>query len=518
LESFLVNYLRRKKMSIHGQIAGQHSVFAPKSKLYKGFFGRIFPDLEPWIPPFDPRGGDPEADAFFQDIATTKMIEPEGADASFDSNMPAAYTYFGQFIDHDITFDPSSSLMRQNDPQMLNNFRTPRLDLDNVYGSGPGASPHLYEKDAKGQSIGKFLLGNGVNANEPDLPRNQIGTALIGDPRNDENIIVSQLQLSFLKLHNRIYDHQRNTQDDEKAFGEARRMVTWLYQFIVWNDFVKRIINNDTWNTVLKLESSGSVKRWQLNTEFYNWKNTPFIPIEFSVAAYRFGHSLVRNAYQLNIVKGLEVLTPIFDLTGQPDLRGGRQLPQNHTLQWDWFLKLPSSIKIPDKAFFPQMTRKIDPLLSKALASIPAGPGGSNALAFLNLKRGWRMSLPSGPAVARLMGLKPITTEPQEEALWFYILKEAGSLPGTNGGSMLGRVGSTIVGEVFAGLLYGDPNSYLNLWPTWTPSDESFFADKGPFDPSIDWQLGDLIRLAQMPEDGQQVTNLINNGSFQPTV
>jgi hypothetical protein len=496
-------------MSAHSQIANQHSVFAPRSKLYQGFFGRIFGDLEPWVPPFDP-SGDPAADAFFKDIATRLMKEPADADAAFDSTIPVGYTYFGQFVDHDITFDPSSSLMRQNDPQMLNNFRTPRLDLDNIYASGPDASPHLYEK-----GTGRFLLGKGVNNNEPDLPRNQDSTALIGDPRNDENIIVSQLQLAFLKLHNRLFDHKLAELDDgKKAFDEARRMVTWLYQFIVWNDFIKRIINQDTWKSVLKLEVKGSINRWKLNTEFYRWKNTPFIPVEFSVAAYRLGHSMVRNVYQLNIVKGLRDFTPIFNMKGQPDLRGGRQLPAQHTLQWDWFLQLPSSIAVPNEAFFPQMSRKLDPLLSEALTRIPAGPGGDNALAFLNLKRGWRMGLPSGTDVARHLGVPPLSTEPHEEALWFYILKEAGSLPGANGGNMLGHVGSTIVGEVFAGLLYGDPNSYLNLWPTWTPADEPFFVENKDPNTETGWQLGDLIHIAGMPENGQQVTDLINNGSF----
>ena len=495
-------------MSTHSRISNVHGIIPPRSHLYKGFFGRIFSDLEPWAPPFSPKSDDTAANTFFLETANTFMKEPADADESLDSSLPAGYTYLGQFIDHDISFDPSSSLMRQNDPQMLNNFRIPRLDLDNVYASGPDASPHLYERDSHDQPIGRFLLGHGNNSNEPDLPRNQANTALIGDPRNDENLMISQIQLAFLKLHNRLFDHVFDSQDDKQlAFSEARRQVTWLYQFIVWNDFVKRIINPDTWTAALQLEVKGSTKRWKLNTEFYDWKHTPFIPVEFSVAAYRFGHSLVRNAYQINTTIGFGTEVPLFERGGN-DLRGGQRLRTNHSIQWDWFLDLPST-----SGPFPQMTRKIDPLLSQALSNIPAGPGG-NVLAFRNLKRGWRMGLPSGTDVARHLGVSPIATEPHEEALWFYILKEAEEA----GGNHLGRVGSTIVGEVFAGLLYGDPNSYLNLWPTWTPASEPFFFDKGPYAPERGWQFGDLIRMAQMPENATQTSDLLTSGSFEPSV
>ncbi|MEM7347738.1 MAG: heme peroxidase family protein [Chloroflexota bacterium] len=528
-------------MSTHSRISSLTSAVPPRSRLYQGFFGRLFPDLPAWHPPKDKpntaqapdRAQDQNPDTiqgpdeFFKNSAV-KMIEPDGED--FDSDIPAGYTYFGQFIDHDITFDPASSLVRQNDPNMLHNFRTPRLDLDNVYLNGPEASPHLYERNAKGQPIGRFLIGAGANENEPDLPRNQIGTALIGDPRNDENVIVSQLQLAFLKFHNRIFDETRKKLDDQAAYVETRRIVTWTYQYVVWHDFVKRIINDTVWSSVLKLIKVAGIKRWALNTQFYDWRNTPFMPIEFSVAAYRFGHSLVRDRYEVNVSnverdengnvvsdengrpKFLEI--PVFDLNNpKNDLRGGQKLKERHTIQWDWFLKLPTS---RDEFGFPQKTRKIDPFLSQTLAKIPAGPGGSNALAFLNLKRGWRMGLPSGPDVAKHLGLEPIKiNSPHEEILWVYILKEAADLPGDNKGEMLGRVGSTIVGEVFAGLLAGDPNSFFNIDPLWTPSKEPLLADKGPVDGDEGWQLGDIIRLAKMPENGRQVTSLITTGQLE---
>ena len=147
-------------------------------------------------------------DDFLQDLASG-MHQPDG---ELDDNeaIPAGYTYFGQFVDHDITFDPVSSLQRINDPDALENFRTPRFDLDSVYGSGPGDEPFQYDRDSIDGV--KLLVGKGRDVNtgettsEDDLPRNAQGIALIGDPRNDENIIVSQLQLAFIKLHNKFVD------------------------------------------------------------------------------------------------------------------------------------------------------------------------------------------------------------------------------------------------------------------------------------------------------------------------
>ena len=181
------------------------SVLAPRSKFYHGPFGRICPDLEPW----SPSGCSKTQDAFFQNFATKNMVERPGAspsdiaadrsiinelDRKFGSQIPAGYTYFGQFIDHDITLDTTPLTARQLDPDRLINFRTPRLDLDSVYGRGPEDQPYLYENDDKD----KLLIGNIKGTKLRDLPRNIEGRALIGDMRNDENSMVSQIQLAFL--------------------------------------------------------------------------------------------------------------------------------------------------------------------------------------------------------------------------------------------------------------------------------------------------------------------------------
>src|SRR5262252_3313531 len=117
-----------------------------------------------------------------------------------ESGIPALYTYLGQFIDHDLTFDPNSSLQKQNDPNALTDYRTPAFDLDCIYGRGPDDQPYMYGPG------GAFLVGEeiqGGQAGARDLVRGPNGRALTGDPRNDENAMVSQLHGLFHRFHNR---------------------------------------------------------------------------------------------------------------------------------------------------------------------------------------------------------------------------------------------------------------------------------------------------------------------------
>ena len=350
----------------HG--SAHFEVLAPRSKFYQGPFGRLCPDLPPWKPAGVEEG---ELDAYFLNIASNMMVEAPGLtpseiasdndkiaelEAAFSSNIPAGYTYFGQFVDHDITFDPASSLMRQNDPNGLLNFRTPRLDLDNVYGRGPADQPYLYSKDDKA----KLLIGSIENSGLRDVPRNSDGTALIGDMRNDENAIVSQLQLAFLLAHNALVDRARS-QGHDNPFEAARNTLRWLYQHVVWHDFLKRITIDEIHQCALLLGNlCGGRKGWICALEdVYSWSKSPFMPVEFSVAAYRFGHSMVRNSYQTNHPhRGFNNFAPIFDNSGASnpdDLRGFRRLLVENTVQWDWFLPMTSSA-----GPFPQMARKID--------------------------------------------------------------------------------------------------------------------------------------------------------------
>src|SRR5437773_1731108 len=203
---------KRQPAAHGGGVRGDNSVL--RSSQFEGRFGRMFRSL--------PSAEWPKKALL--DLGLAMTADPEHLDA--DKNAPTAafeaddkriqddeenvaiaagYTYLGQFIDHDITFDPASSLQQQNDPDALEDFRTPRLDLDSLYGRGPDDQPYLYDK-ATGRL--KFRLGGNVGVGtqvRPDVPRLAApdNTALIGDKRNDENKIVVQLQALFLRFHNK---------------------------------------------------------------------------------------------------------------------------------------------------------------------------------------------------------------------------------------------------------------------------------------------------------------------------
>lgn len=512
------------------------SRYIPRSTSHDGRFGRIFGKLPSWIPPGT---SDPNREQNIDAFVAAHMTGPVPEPTPENTNIPAGYTYFGQFVDHDITFDPTSSLTRQNDPEGLQNFRSPRLDLDSIYGRGPDDQPYLYDQDAvdsTGKPIrGMLLVGVGANGKEFDLPRirsarpvaeggDVAAVAVIGDPRNDENIIVSQFQLTFLRLHNRLLRKiveeniaKGTLKTSNEMFQEAQRVVRWFYQYVVWNDFVKRLVPASIWATALKLSKTADAVELGLK-DIYNWKINPYIPVEFSVAAYRLGHSLIRGGYQVNFPKqggvnrSFEI--PIFDPTGEgdPDLHGGRLLPDKHTIQWDWYFDMGSPPAVPP---FPQLSNFLDTKISHSVALIP---GSGRPLAVLNIHRGWRMGLPSGTDVANAMGFKPVKlADEMENSLWVYILKEAEQYQENSEpkGSRLGNVGGTIVAAVFAGLLKGDPLSYVAQFPLWSPDKEPLLQGLGrrpvvANDTSRNiWDLRDLLVIANMPISGQQVRQFI---------
>jgi hypothetical protein len=477
------------------------------SEIFQGRFGRMFRSLRPAT------FGASEAD-IHKNLAklghkmSNTFDHPKDGKDDEESGIPALYTYFGQFIDHDLTFDPSSSLQKQDDPDALTDFRSPALDLDNVYGRGPDDQPYMYDND-KSFLLGKELQGGDAGAR--DLTRNDANPsrALIGDPRNDENSIVSQLQGLFHRFHNRtVKDHPH------MDFAHIQRQVRFHYQYVVLNDFLPRIINS---NVLSALKTGKQYDRKKLN--FFHWKNGPFMPVEFSVAAYRLGHSMIRPGYRLND----HVLRPIFPIPKHiaPDLEDGltgfRTMNPHWGIDWGRFIDIdirgydgPEAVRKKRLQFAYRIDTSVVFPLSILPASVAANP---SSLAERNLLRGWRLGLPSGQEVARAMGVTPLpdkdiligqgVDKPDKPLgsvvdvdavfadncpLWTYILAEAMKnvatidIPVKEKVSVttpqLGPVGGRIVAEVLLGLQFGDNHSLLNLEPNWHPTGKPDYALK----------------------------------------
>ncbi|MBD2777332.1 peroxidase family protein [Iningainema tapete] len=258
-----------------------------------GKFGRMFPKLPAFTPSVES----------LTDLGKAMSESTESPEGD-NEKVPAGFTYLGQFVDHDITFDTTALQEIIVDPLAIRNFRTPMLDLDSIYGSGPDAQPYLYQLE----DPDLFLIGTtneqpgGGDPTIPtklpnDIPRASSTLGIIGDPRNDENLIVAQMHVAFLKFHNKVVQGIRdgsiklNHSTDKSVFEQARELVIWHYQWIVLFDFLGRIIDREQLEIVLKG-----------GRRFFLFKEQPFIPVEFSVAAYRLGHSMVRGVYDYNRV------------------------------------------------------------------------------------------------------------------------------------------------------------------------------------------------------------------------
>ena len=203
--------------------------------------------------------------------AAGPMVDPNLDADNSPRNTPAGFTYFGQFVDHDVTRDENPLPATTFPIDQLDNVRNAKLDLDSVY--GPGSVRDLANND-------KMRIG----PDDGDLPRGPDGRALIADSRNDENMIIAQIHLAFLRFHNVMVDRGMN-------FEEARRATINHYQWVVAHDFLPRVLHPDYADAVLTARSN----------KFFKPSNPhdPNLPIEWAVAGYRFGHSMVRLAYRV---------------------------------------------------------------------------------------------------------------------------------------------------------------------------------------------------------------------------
>jgi Animal haem peroxidase len=459
-----------------------------------GRFGRIFKAGQEQFP-------EGALDALAKAMASADP--PKDGPDEEESHVPAAYTYFGQFVDHDLTFDPSTFQQQKHDPDGIEDFRTPRFDLDNLYGRGPSDQPFLYDGL-------KFLLGDKLflvqrNPLAQDLPRSAsnsagIQRAIIGDPRNDENVIVSQFHGMMLRFHNRLVDL-----NPAKAFDEIQQEVRWHYQWLALHDLLPRIIDHDVLNSVSPayLDTSKTFEGAKLKLVPLSSPRV-FMPVEFSVAAYRLGHSMVRPGYRVN-----EFTAPlkIFDHDNPSNgLNAFGEFPKSWTIDWNRFVELGLRKGKETDTDRVQLAYHIDTSLVEPLANLPESVAGGDALkdprffslAFRNLVRGNKLRLPTGQEAAAAVGVPPLPDEEirigkaesgkgeTSEApaisslspafkgkapLWAYVLAEArrNFFRGSKE-ARLGPVGGRIVAEVFLWLMQRDQTSFVTQKPTWKPT------------------------------------------------
>ena len=418
------------------------------------------------------------------------------------SSLPAGFVYFGQFVDHDITFDVSSTIDAAVDANTINNMRSPALDLDALYGRGPGLDPFLYSFPSAGPSTAiKFQLGTNTNvgAGGPsstgtpggmatqtdfDVPRIPVtNTAVIGDPRNDENLIVVQFHHAMLRFHNAIVDLLLAAAFAGDIFAEAKRIATHHYQWAVVNDFLRRICGDPAVDDALASVTAPV--------------GSPFrMPVEFAVAAYRFGHSMIRDFYWVNFNFTNATLGQVFEFNRNPRL----PVFSNWVVDFNAFFDTGVPVPVNNKA------RKIDSVMSPGLEFLPGLTGLMAILATRNLRRGLALGLPSGQGMANAFGIAPMTSAQlisglpgaevnvlnasggvllQRTPLWYYVLREAAVL---GGGNQLGPVGARIVAETFVRILKRDAGSYLNV--------PGGFAPILPATTAGDFTVADLVTFA----------------------
>jgi hypothetical protein len=403
-------------------------------------YGRMFPEL----PSF-------EADEQFLHALGRAggVCDCGDVDDSSESlgDTAAGWPIFGQFVAHNITAD-RSILQSHTKTAELRNARSPQLNLESLYGDGPTGHPFLYQRD----DPAKFLLG----LDRADLQRNTEGVAIIGDPRNDSHMLISQLHLAILKAHNAFVDELRvaGTAND-RVFDEAARQLRWHYQWFILNEFLPTLVGEKLASQVLR-----EGPKW------FRPAQNGFIPLEFADAAYRYGHSQIRHRYRLNSQSDP---VPLF-----PDLLGFRQVPRAHSVDWTLFFDAPGAPPA-------QRSKKMDGKLVRALIELPVAVTGEceiedyHSLAVRDLQRGQGVGLPSGEAVARYIRVAPLSTEQVgiastgwkgETPLWYYILREADAC---TGGHRLGPVGGRIVAEVLVGLIDADATSFRKSGQEWRP-------------------------------------------------
>jgi len=441
-----------------------------------------------------------------------EMMRDTDHEGTYNSNIPSIYTYFGQFVDHDVTFTNIEKPAWVTDSELLDckalwpwtkqeilakisNKRTSLLDLDCVYGAMKGGVlPPVRKGNPDEFGVGQVhKSGNPVKHKDQynDVPRGpkdpnpkQDRAALIADPRNDSHVIISQMHVAFLRAHNAIV-HQ-----EKCSFEEARRILQMHYQWIVIKEFLPTIVSQEAIDNAMK----GPV-----------YDPAKGLPLEFAVGAYRFGHSMVRNLYYLNehhariSLPTLFTLTMLSDSTHPTPNSGFETLPERAVIEWRKFLDAKENAA---RAIRPKMVEPLFEMLDEANIKVP----GECRLSVLDLKRSYMMRIPTGQAIAKELGVAPLsateiesvfqdandqdflrkTTLSTRTPLLFYVLAEAA----LNKEGKLGPVGGRLVAKVLIGLVKSHKYSFLNN-DQWSPHAGQ---TKGQF------SLADLLQLAGVLE------------------
>lgn len=445
-----------------------------------------------------------------------------GAGLPGPSGLAAILTYFGQFVDHDITAntdrDPASlprfaigtpqlTLNARSDVRaQLGNLRRGTLRLDSVYGDGmaidaklrDGAQMRIGQTDGGAPNdlprFGAMVDAGVVRADElPDTsamhsdfgPVDPRRMAFIADGRNDENLVVAQLHLAFLRFHNAIAD--RLAGSDDERFARARQLVQWHYQWLVVERYLRAICDPAMLDAVL----AGGAQRYRDFAAGHGGASGDHapMPIEFSVAAFRFGHSMIRPGYVFNADFPRASLNQLFQFTGRGGLGGPEVLPDIWVIDWNNFIDdQPANLQ----------ALPIDAALAPALGDlVNEDLPHLRSLAQRNLRRSYVLNVPTAQAIAAQLAAQGVDIAPLAHAelvsvpggvaleqhglaettpLWFYILAEAEK---RGGGKRLGPLGSLIVAETLIGLLVVDPESYWHAGAggaRWHPADAGLDA------------------------------------------
>jgi hypothetical protein len=446
------------------------------------------------------------------------MSDGDGTDPGGDDpRIPAGYTYLGQFINHDLSRDDSAITFGAGiEVGELVQMRSPSLDLDSLYGQGPQDEPEFYSdglhlKTGRTAAI-DFPAGDTRTRQELDgfdLPRNAGGgnprsrrQAIIPDDRNDENLAIGQMHAAFIRLHNRVVEQSGAAPGQPEAFSTVRAEVVKHYQWMIREDFLPRIIDRQV------LEDVFQNGRRFFEVQGGQETGPATMPIEFSVAAFRLGHSMVGPRYEWNAIfqtggpGGPATLPDLFNFSGRsgtlsPDGQTFERLPSNWVADWRRLFELPGQLAVPRE--LTNRARRINTRVTDPLRRLPPGAVGGfsgeltevqqSNLAIRNLVRGAMVGLPSGQQMARLFGVEPLSTRDlldgrggvsgvpvrlvfnqSERAeflnatpLWFYLLREAELHFGR-----LGPVGSRIVAETIHRAMETSASSIVRE-PDWRP-------------------------------------------------